>query len=67
MYLCPGLGQDRVNVHQEPEGGTAGQADPTWPNIAGYSIPCAVMLGSDWRSWWREVSLGSGAHGGSGR
>jgi len=25
---------------------TAGQADPTWPNRAGYSIPCAVMLGS---------------------
>jgi len=21
-------------------------ADPTWPNRAGYSIPCAVMLGS---------------------
>jgi len=25
---------------------TAGRADPTWPNRAGYSIPCAVMLGS---------------------
>jgi len=24
------------------------QADPTWPNRAGYSIPCAVMLGSGW-------------------
>jgi len=25
---------------------TAGRADPTWPNRAGYSIPCAFMLGS---------------------
>jgi len=25
---------------------TAGRADPTWPNRAGHSIPCAVMLGS---------------------
>jgi len=25
---------------------TAGRADPTWPNRAGYSIPCAAMLGS---------------------
>jgi len=23
-----------------------GRADPTWPNRAGYSIPCAFMLGS---------------------
>ena len=28
------------------ERGTAGRADPTWPNRAGYSISCAVMLGS---------------------
>jgi len=27
------------------ERGTAGRADPTWPNRAGYFIPCAVMLG----------------------
>jgi len=31
-----------------PGRGTAGRADPTWPNRAGYSIPCAVMLGSGW-------------------
>jgi len=29
-----------------PGGDTVGQADPTWPNRAEYSIPCAVMLGS---------------------
>jgi len=45
---CPGFGQDRVNFHQNPGRGTAGWAEPTptWPNGAGYSIPCAVMLGS---------------------
>jgi len=30
----------------KPGRDTAGQADPTWPNREGYSIPCAVMLGS---------------------
>jgi len=35
-----------VNFHQEPGRDTAGRADPTWPKRAGYSIPCAVMLGS---------------------
>jgi len=44
--MCPGFGQDRVNFHRNPGRGTAGWADPTWPNRAGYSIPCAVMLGS---------------------
>ena len=44
--MCPGFGQDRVNFHRTPGRGTAGRADPTWPNRAGYSIPCAVMLGS---------------------
>ena len=39
---CPGFGQDRVNFHQEPAGDTARRADPTWPNRAGYSIPCAL-------------------------
>jgi len=29
-----------------PGRGTAGRADPTWPNRARYSIPCAVTLGS---------------------
>jgi len=43
---CPGFGQDRVNFHRTPGRGTAGRADPTWPNRAGYSIPCVVMLDS---------------------
>ena len=43
---CPGFGQDRVNFHWNPGRGTAGHADPTWPNRAGCSIPCALMLGS---------------------
>jgi len=46
ILWCPGFGQDRINFHQNPGRGTAGWADPTWPNRAGYSIPCAVMLGS---------------------
>jgi len=46
LSVCPGFGQDRVNFHWNPGRGTAGRADPTWPNRAGYSIPCAVMLGS---------------------
>jgi len=46
--VCPGFGQDRVNFHQNPGRGTAWWADPTptWPNRAGYSIPCVIMLGS---------------------
>jgi len=56
---CPGFGQDRVNFHQNPGRGTAGRADPTWPNRAGYSIPCAAMLGSG------GGTRGSGARGGS--
>jgi len=43
---CPGFGQDRVNFHWNPGRGIAGWTDPTWPNRAGYSIPCAVMLDS---------------------
>jgi len=43
---CPGYDQDRVNFHRNPGRGTAGWADPTWSNGAGYSIPCAVMLDS---------------------
>jgi len=45
---CPAFGQDRVNFHQNPGRDTAGRmgADPTWPNRARYSIPCAVTLGS---------------------
>jgi len=53
---CPGFGQDRVNFHQNPGRGTEVWADPTptWPNRAGYSIPCALMLGSG------EGELGGG-------
>ena len=43
---CPGFGQDRVNFHWNPGRGIAGWTDPTWPNRAEYSIPCAVMLDS---------------------
>jgi len=46
LNVCPRFSQDRVNFHQEPGGDTARWADPTWPNRAGYSIPCAVKLGS---------------------
>jgi len=53
---CPGFGQDRVNFHRTPGRGTAGRADPTWPNRARYSIPCAVMLGSG------GGQLGAGTH-----
>jgi len=65
--MCPGFGQDRVNFHQNPGRGTAGWADPmpTQPNRAGYSIPCAVILGSG--GGWaerRELTRGSGGHSG---
>ena len=48
LHTCPGFGQDRVNFHQNPGRDTARWADPAWPKRAGYSIPCAVMLGSGW-------------------
>jgi len=53
----PGFSQDRVNFHQNPGRDTAGQADPTWPNRAGYSIPCAAMLGSGGGELGRGNSL----------
>jgi len=64
---CPEFGQDRVTFHHNPGRDTAERADPTWPNRAGYSIPCAVMPDSGWggAGWW-ELSCGSGACG-SGR
>ena len=46
ICTCPVFGQDRVNFHQNTGRDTAGWADPTCPNRAGYSIPCAIMLGS---------------------
>ena len=61
---CPGFGQDRVNFHQNPGRDAAGQADPTWPNRKGYSIPCSIMLGPCWRgAAWRELSRSSGVRG----
>jgi len=63
---CPGFGQDRVNFHRTPGRGTAGgvRADPTWPNRARYSIPCAVTLGSGGgRVARRERSRGLGVCG----
>jgi len=56
---CAGFSQDRVNFHQNPGRGTAEWADPTptWPNRAGYSIPCAVMLGSGGGGWRGRNSL----------
>jgi len=60
--ICPRFGQDRVNFHQNPGRGTAGWADPTptWPNRAGYSIPCDVMLGSGGGVARGELTRGSG-------
>jgi len=63
---CPGFGQDGVNFHQKPGGDTARQADPNYSNKTGYSIPCAVMLGSRWgsgpggRQSWLGSALGTG-------
>ena len=59
------FGEDRVNFHQNPGRGTAGWADPTptWPNRAGCSIPCAVMVGSGGGKLGGGNSHGSGARG----
>jgi len=57
LTRCPGFSQDRINFHWNPGRGTAGQADPTWPNGAGYSIPCAAMLGSGGGEWGDGNSL----------
>jgi len=57
LQKCPGFGQDRVNFHRNPGRGTARLADPTWPNRAGYSILCAVMLGSGGGSWGAGTQL----------
>ena len=56
------LGSARTGLifHQNPGGNTAGRADPTWPNRAGYSIPCVIMLGSGGGRWavaWERVAL----------
>jgi len=50
---CPGLGQDRVNFHQNPGRGTAGWADPTPPGQAEPGIPyhVPVRLGSGGGEW----------------
>jgi len=46
---------------------TARRADPTWSNRAGYSIPCAVMLGSveGGGAARRELTSGLGVGSGS--
>jgi len=49
---CPGFSQNRVNFHWNPGRGTARWADSTWPNRTGYSIPCAIMLGSSGGGSW---------------
>jgi len=61
MYSCPRFSQDRAIFHQKPGGDIVGWADPDWPNRTGYSIPCAVILGSDGGAGWGEVEsrLGS--------
>jgi len=67
---CPGFCQDRVNFHWNPGRGTAGRADPTCPNRAGYPIPCDVRLGSGGgEAGQREHTCSSGAcsSGGSGK
>ena len=47
--LCPGFGQHSVNFHRNRGRDTAGRADPTWPNRAEYSTPCAVIpVGGTW-------------------
>jgi len=62
LSFCPGFGQDGFNFHRNPGRGTAGRAGPTWPDRAGYSIPCAVMLGSGGGELGRgELTCGSGA------
>jgi len=64
---CTGFGQEGVNFHRNPGRGTAGLADLTWPNRAGYSIPCAIMLGfSGGGAGRRELTYSSGARSGSG-
>jgi len=43
-----GLARTGLIFTRIQEGAQPGGAHPTWPNRAGYSIPCAVMLGSGW-------------------
>jgi len=62
LAWCAGFGQDRTNFHWNPGRDTAGRADPTWPNRAGYSIPCAVMLGSGWGELGSGNSLAAREH-----
>jgi len=59
--VCPRFSQDRVNFHWNPGRETARRADPTWPNRAGYSIPCAVTLGAGGGGAGQpELTCGSG-------
>jgi len=62
LTACPEFGQDRVNFHQKVGGNTARRADPTWPNRAGYSIPCAFTPDSGWGELGRGKSLAAQEH-----
>jgi len=63
-YFClswvrPGQG----SFHQDPGRGTAGRADPTWPNRTGYSIPGAGFRwgglggGNSLAAWERAAAV----------
>jgi len=68
MNWCPGFGQDRINFHQNPGRDIARRADPTWPNRAGYSIPCNRHAGFRWGgAGQRELTRSSGVRGSGGR
>ena len=62
LKKCPGFSQNRVNLHWNPRRDTAERADPIWPNRAGYSIPCVVMLGSGWGELGGRNSLAAREH-----
>ena len=55
LYCCPGFSQDSVNFYQKPGLITARLAHLNWPNKTGYSIPCAVMLGSGEGMGWGKL------------
>ena len=59
-WVWPGQGQFSPDSRKGHSRGVG--ADPTWPNRARYSIPCAVMLGSGCgggSTAWTHSRLGS--------
>jgi len=55
------LGSARTGlIFTKIQAGTSPAADPTWPNRAGYSILCAIMLGSGGGELGRGNSLAAG-------